>query len=819
MRDFRRLAATVAALKFTALMTTSALAQVAAPQASTETPSSAESSQRDGVIIVTARKRAESVQEVPLAIQVVTGQDIQNQGIGDLRELTKLTPSVTFDRGISPNDFRVAIRGLQAEAGRTSVGVLIDDIDLTSENVGNPGGGFLANPRLLDIERVEVVKGPQSALYGRSAFGGAINYISKRPNLSETEFSGSAEVHSESGFELRAAGGVPIAPGVAALRINGYLWDERGSYRNEISGDYVGGGKGHGIGAGLLIEPRETFSLYGVAQYSDDSFDTPVAVLQRGTTVVDLTDNQTAVLNGNPETVTIFRGQVDRTDIRYDTDENNNDYPGTDSQTTRLALIGDVDLGSVSLKSLSSYTRNKADFLQDNDYTGTLPDEPIVGAVQLSNKQTTTKQFSQELRLQSNTDGPLTWTIGGLYWKENVDLSELNKTALALGPISKADYNAFVAQAFADPRRDFGRDTEHWSGFAFAEFAVTDTFKVSLEGRYVSEKIDYFVSQPDYVFFNTITATDVPGEPIIGVLAAIDTVDSASIKEEYFIPRGAISFQPSEDVNIYASIGTGVKPGGYQTSGVQLFDDTVIYDRENLTAYEVGVKSTLFDRMLTFNVAAFYQDYSDQQVRSQVFNEELQQLQGVTENAGKTRIWGFEIESALRPAEGLTLTANYTYLNAEFTEFTVLSNSASRVAELPDCTVITTPSGALTCELDRSGLTPPDLPTHRVVIRSEYVTPISDTTDLFIDGIFSHKSKTFADTSNQLIQPARSVVDASIGIQTGPVRAAVFVENLFDDRKITDSNLYIDFSAGFAPAAFGYLADPRKVGFRVSADF
>ncbi|CAN0598047.1 unnamed protein product, partial [Laminaria digitata] len=125
--------------------------------------SSAESSQRDGVIIVTARKRAESVQEVPLAIQVVTGQDIQNQGIGDLRELTKLTPSVTFDRGISPNDFRVAIRGLQAEAGRTSVGVLIDDIDLTSENVGNPGGGFLANPRLLDIERVEVVKGPQSA--------------------------------------------------------------------------------------------------------------------------------------------------------------------------------------------------------------------------------------------------------------------------------------------------------------------------------------------------------------------------------------------------------------------------------------------------------------------------------------------------------------------------------------------------------------------------------------------------------------------------------------------------------------------------------
>ena len=787
----------------------------AAQDAGQSDPAAAEDGLEDSNrIIVTARKREELLQDVPLAIQVVTGDEVVNQGVADLRDLTKLTPSVTFDRGIQPNDFRVAIRGLQAEAGRTSVGLLIDGIDLTSENVGNPGGGFLANPRLLDIERVEVVKGPQSALYGRSAFGGAINYVSKRQDLSSYDLSLSGEVHSEEGYLLRGAVGAPLIDGVLGIRVNGYHFDERGSYRNEISSDFIGGSEGYGIGGSANFVPSDEFSLFVVAQYSDDQYAPPPIFVTPANETVTLSANQTAVLG--VATANIFRGSLEPQAVSFDTDIDGEDFAGTDSETFRVAAVADVELDGITISWLSSYVENDAEFRQDNDFQGTLPTELRVSPFQDTDKQTETSQLSQEIRIQSNTGGPLSWTIGGLFWEEEVTLSEQNNTAVPFAPISNADFNAYFATVNARPRRTFGRDTTHYSAFAFVEYEISDTLSVSAEGRYATEDIEYFLDQQNYTFLDFILPGAVDGQPFIGTLAAVDEVDQASVSESYFIPRVAISYQPQDNINLYASVGTGVKPGGFGTGNVVTFDDGVGYDREELIAYEIGAKTSWFDDDLILNVAGFYQDYTDQQVRSLIFNETFQTLQPVTENAGETRIWGVEFEALAKPAAGLTLSLNYTYLNAEFTDFTVLSNSAVRVAELADCGLVTLPDNSITCELDRAGLTPPDLPTHRLIVRGEYITPLTDSLDLFVDGIMSHKSRTFADTSNVLIQPSRTVVDASIGVSSDKFRVAVFAENLFDDRTITDGNLYLDFSQNFGPAASGFLADPFKVGLRVS---
>jgi iron complex outermembrane receptor protein len=533
--------------------------------------------------------------------------------------------------------------------------------------------------------------------------------------------------------------------------------------------------------------------------------------------VVNLSANQATVLNR--PTVTIFRGTLEPATTRYDVGADGNDLPGTDNDTTRFALAIDVDRGPIGIKSLTSFVKNSANFLQDNDFIGTLPNEPVRFAFQQTDKITDTEQFSQEIRLQSNHSGPWSWTIGGLYWTERVDLSEQNNTASPLAPVTKADVDAYFAIADARPRRDFGRDTDHASLFAFAEYAFTDALKISAEGRYVVEDIKYSLSQPNYVFFDTIRPGPAPGQPIIGTLNIVNTVDQAKITEKYFVPRVAISYQQNPDINLYASVGTGVKPGGYNTSGVILFDDTAIYKRESLIAYEVGAKTSWLNDRVMFNVAGFYQDYSDQQVRSQIFNAQTQLLQGVTENAGVTRILGFELESMLRPVDNLTLTANYTFLDAEFTKFTVLSNGSSRIAELPDCVVIRLPLNRLTCELNRSGLTPPDIPQHRVAFRGEYVASLSDTLDLFVDGIVTYRSKSFGDTSNVLVQRGRTVVDLGVGLKTKKLRAEIFAENLFDDRTVSDGALYINFAAGFGPAAFGYLSDPRKIGLRLSASF
>ena len=132
-------------------------------------------------VVVTARKVEERIQDVPLAIQVLSDERIAREGVARVEDVAKLVPGVTFDVGAFPNDTRPAIRGMVAERGRPSVAVLLDGQDLGGENLYIAGGSSSLNTRLLDLERIEVVKGPQAALYGRNAFSGAINYVTRRP--------------------------------------------------------------------------------------------------------------------------------------------------------------------------------------------------------------------------------------------------------------------------------------------------------------------------------------------------------------------------------------------------------------------------------------------------------------------------------------------------------------------------------------------------------------------------------------------------------------------------------------------------------------
>ena len=132
-------------------------------------------------IKVTARKKAENLQDIPVQVDVISAQEIERAGITSLEDIAKMSASMVFDNGFSQSDTRITLRGLSPIRGRQNVAVLQDGVDLSSENLTIGGGTSLINSRLFDLERVEVVKGPQSALYGRSAFAGAINYVTKKP--------------------------------------------------------------------------------------------------------------------------------------------------------------------------------------------------------------------------------------------------------------------------------------------------------------------------------------------------------------------------------------------------------------------------------------------------------------------------------------------------------------------------------------------------------------------------------------------------------------------------------------------------------------
>lgn len=415
-------------------------------------------------IIVTARKREENLLDIPVAITAITGEQVENFGLNDLQDVAKIVPGLTFDRSVTQNDFAPALRGLQAEQGRNSVGLLIDDIDISSQNVQVAGGGSLARLRLVDIERIEVVKGPQAALYGRSAFGGAVNYITKRPSLDEYDLKAALEVHSESGQEIRVSGGAPVVEDAFGVRVNAYWFDERGSYKNTVSDDYVGGGDGMGISAAFLLQASENFSVYGRLEYSDESYAPQAAFVINGNTDVNLTGGAEIVLNR--ATTRIFSGPLVDGPIGFDVNHRTGeDYRGMDVEYFRATVISDWDAGSFGLKSLTSWVDSNDDIFQDNDFVSGSVNGVVTGAFQETERINDTTQFSQEVRIYSQTDGAFQWLLGALYWKEDVDQFGSNDTGLAFGPILDSDVAAFYDTRDGEGR-NVSRYTDHTSVFA-----------------------------------------------------------------------------------------------------------------------------------------------------------------------------------------------------------------------------------------------------------------------------------------------------------------------------------------------------------------
>ena len=230
-------------------------------------------------IVITTRRRAESLQDVPISVEAFTEQQIKRQGITSIEDVTKFSPSVQFDTGYNPTDTRINIRGLSATRGRSNVAFLVDGVDVTTENVIAAGSGVLASQRLLnDLERIEIVKGPQSALYGRAAFSGAINYITKEPG-DEFEANVQLDAAEDGYFEGGLALGGPVIRDVLGLRLNGVAWTDDGRYENFISGAEVGGGEGWGTSLTAVFTPLENLKFKGRVEYSDNQFD-PQAVVR-----------------------------------------------------------------------------------------------------------------------------------------------------------------------------------------------------------------------------------------------------------------------------------------------------------------------------------------------------------------------------------------------------------------------------------------------------------------------------------------------------------------------------------------------------------
>lgn len=566
-------------------------------------------------IVVTTRKREESLQNVPISISTISAAELQVRGIANLNDVAKMSPSVLFTQGFAPQDRNVTIRGLNSRRGRQNVAVLLDGVDITSESLQTVGGGLLIDPTLFDIERVEIVKGPQSALYGRSAFNGAISYISKLPS-EELEGSVGTDVGSDGVLRVNGRVSGPLADNLYG-GVVGNVFNYDGFYENSLTGEDVGGGDGYAVGGTLRWTPASRLEIVGrVTHANEDSDAYPWAGLDPNTDLpfggkdflAATSPLTTTIAEGNVlapsrlptdtfsgETVTgtvinprspavtpidvaalglvpaqpqfgalrpaqpgfmvAYTGDYrDGDDLRAsmspdprtcsDPNEGStcSDFPGNELEVTRATLDIKWDAGPVTLSSLTAYVDGTTSQQQDGNGLGSAWDLPLLTETRFSNDQET---VSQEFRVQSNGDGRFRWTVGGLYWNEEIDQVSDGSTCLALlhtlapsafapllpcGPIM-AGIDPFAA----DPTRGqggidhWGREVEHYSGYFLVDFDIIDTVTFSFEGRYVTEDLDVYGPadgcRVDANGDGTIDAADVATCPVSERLFADTVID------------------------------------------------------------------------------------------------------------------------------------------------------------------------------------------------------------------------------------------------------------------------------------------------------
>ena len=587
-----------------------ALAPLAAQaQSAAAAPAESAAAQPDeGIadIVVTAERRATSVQDTPLAVSAVSGDNLRGREINTLENLAPSLPNVNFGKNVG--FARVAIRGVGLDttvAGQEGrVAVHTDGVYISRPSA--------AISSFFDVDRVEVVRGPQGTLYGRNATGGAINVITNDP---KQEFGGYARL-TAGNYGLVASEGAITGPVSDTLSARfAYTITRRGGYgKNLLDGSDIDDDKEMAIRGKLRFAPTANFDITLAADYfqqDDNAF--VYHFLGRGSpTVVPFGTVLGGRVAANPRDM----------------------YSETDQINTRrfygFSAIANLDLGAATLTSITAYRSSKLDYQSDADGT-----DALVSRFQI---QEDADQFSQELRL-GGTAGRLKWVVGAYYFSEDIFANN------AFRPMRRLVGPTPLAQG-VDYRGDM--TTRAYAVFGQADYELVDRLSITVGARYSSERkgID---SRGVVDFVTPYNAT----RPL-----NYNQFQDDSVRQSSFTPRLGVQFKPNDDVMLYATYAKGFKSGGYAVTSI-----APPLRPEKLTDYEGGIKAEWFDRRLRTNLSAFYYDYADLQV------QKIDGAAAIPLNAAQATVKGVELEFVAKPVSALELSGNISYLDATFDSF------------------------------------------------------------------------------------------------------------------------------------------------------
>jgi len=692
------------------------MAARAADEPNTTNPESGERALDE--VVVTANKRQESLQEVPLAVSAISKDALQASGVSQFSDLGKVSPSLTIRPAEHPANSNVSLRGVGTFAFgigvESSVAVLVDDVPLPFQ--------ARAFSDLPDVERIEVLRGPQSTLYGKSASAGLINIITQQPSDSfEANFSAMGTDDDEYGGNFSLSG--PINSDLSYLVSASYSqWD--GNLTNLYNGKDANGREALSSRAKLRWEPTEAASLTLSANYVD------------GETTVGrpfITMDPAALLrNTAGQTSGVVLPGVD---IGPDSTEFSNNFDARTSYSgSGASLRGEFDLGSLTLVSITSYDKfHLTDYLDQDDTSSTLAIGSNIQVGEFHSRMTT-----QELRLLSSDADSFRYTLGAYYGKVEFE------RPFVRGPVfSLANWHA-------------NSESSQIAAFAQIDWEIISKLTLTLGGRAQKEEVSYRFL--DIQNGNALFSGD-----------ADDTATTYKISPQY---------QITPDVMVYASYATGYKGQTYDlTTGFNANRAAAGPIRPELSKdTEAGVRTQFLDRKLTLNLTYFDTDYEDLQAQT------IETLADGTNNFRLTNVGGLnskgiELEASARVGQGLSLTASATFLDAEYTSY-----AAAQCYPLQTVAQGCTGTPA---RQNLTGERAVQSPERKYLIGAEYSHAIGSSLEGFLQANYQYQTDVYYVAEDpQTFQPSYGITNLGFGLrdESGKWQVTAFVNNLTDEQ-------------------------------------
>ena len=708
-------------------------------------------------VVVIAQQREQNLQDVPISISAFTSDAIEKNMFADVGDYVTRTPNASFTSNGARSRRSISIRGVtnflvSSSALRTSTfGFYVDGFNVAGSSI---------NPPIIDIERIEILRGPQATYFGRNALGGGINITSKKP---EDKFAASVSVDYSRFATLDVAGvlNLPLVEDVLAARINVKRYDTDGYIENI---NLQGGGNDATydyVKVSLRYTPTDNLTVDLTGSIADEEVGMregiPSGVFSTfagGVLYANFPDRDgDGLADPDPDGVGFYPSN--RKKVNF----NSPQTVGTDFKY--LVNRIDYEFADLLFTSITGYM--ESDFFLQGDIDG--------GSGDYFNEFRTIPRdsSSQEFRLQNTGEARLTWNLGLLYARDRGSVS--NRTFVgAAQPLGLPD-------GFLIDSEDSKEEADNWAVFGQVDYRLTDRLVLSLGGRYSEETKE---------------------ANIRGFSGTLETILSVADTFTDFSPRLALNYELRDNISLYASASKGFKSGGVQISP---FPGAESFDPETLWNYEAGMKSDLFDDRLRLNLAVFYMDWEDLQTAFQQAGLDKNGdfiLFGGIDNAEQATSTGVELTATALLGENLVVNVSAGYLDAEYDKFTAFIDGANRVLD---------------------GETVPNSPEWTFSADAEYGFAINADLSGYVRAEWTYRDDIRSSTSALIRSgfpwevPSYDYVDLRAGIEHDKFSLVAYVDNLFDSKYFT--NAYQKAFSG------GLHIEPsyRTYGLRLTCNF